>query len=167
MKKVKGTFAPIEGVRLHDIVNTPGRETPLLPAVSTHHGALFGHKEPLPARERLPAEVPAGLGPGIINGTAPLRDAGAVRGLLPQVPAGGVGKKVSSRFFQPPLAEIVELVGFALFDGDKGEPAAARAAPAAGSGFPEDLAGIILIHVPEGKKKVEGVGVVVREGFFL
>jgi len=113
-----------------------------LPVLSTCHGAPFGHKEPLPAAQGLPAEVPAGLGTGIIDGADPLRNTGAIRWLLPQVPAGRIYKKVSTRFFEPPLPEIVELVGFALFDGDEGEPAAALAAPAARAGIPNGLGGV-------------------------
>jgi hypothetical protein len=51
-----------------------------------------------------------------------------------QVPAGGVGKKIIIGFLEAPLAEIMKIVGFAFTDRNYGEPAAAFAASAAGTG---------------------------------
>jgi hypothetical protein len=48
------------------------------------------------------------------------------------VPARGISKEITVRFLQPPLAEVMQLVGFALSDENEGEPAAALAATAAG-----------------------------------
>lgn len=50
------------------------------------------------------------------------------------MPARGVGKELTVCFLKPPLAEVVQLVGFALPDKGKGEPATAFAAAAAGAG---------------------------------
>jgi hypothetical protein len=59
--------------------------------------------------------------------------------LFTQVPAGGVGKEITALFFEPALAEIMQLVGFALPDKDEGEPAAAFAAAVAGTGCRDGL----------------------------
>jgi hypothetical protein len=50
------------------------------------------------------------------------------------VPAWGIGKEKAVRFFKTPFAEVLQLVGFALPDQNDGEPAAALAATAAGTG---------------------------------
>jgi hypothetical protein len=57
------------------------------------------------------------------------------------VPAGGVGKEIAALFFEPALAEIMQLVGFALPDKDDWEPAAAFAAAVAGTGYRDGLGG--------------------------
>jgi hypothetical protein len=51
---------------------------------------------------------------------------------LAQVPARGISKEITVGFLQPPLAEVMQLVGFALPDENEREPAAALAATAAG-----------------------------------
>lgn len=50
------------------------------------------------------------------------------------MPAGGVGKKIIVGFLKAPLAEVMQIVGFAFTDRYYGEPAAAFAATAAGTG---------------------------------
>lgn len=47
-----------------------------------------------------------------------------------------MGKEIAAFFFEPTLAEIMQLVGFALPDKDNGEPAAAFTAAVAGTGSP-------------------------------
>ena len=73
--------------------------------------------------------------------TAPLPGHAAVRVLLAQVPAGGIGKETAVRFLKTPFAEVMQLVGFALPDEDDREPAAALAAAAAGAGYQGRLGG--------------------------
>lgn len=87
---------------------------------------------PLPATQWFAAEIPAGSRPGLVNGTSPFPDPVVIRLLFAQVPARGISKEITVRFLQPPLAEVMQLVGFALSDENKGEPAAALAATAAG-----------------------------------
>jgi hypothetical protein len=50
------------------------------------------------------------------------------------MPAGGVGKKITVSFHKTPFAEVMAIVGFAFTDRYYGEPAAAFAATAAGTG---------------------------------
>ena len=106
-------------------VNTP----------APRHRTAFRNIIPLPASQGLAAEVPAGGGPLLVNGTAPFPDSAAIRLIFAQVLARGVNKEVTVRFLQPPLAEVMQLVGFALPDGDEREPAAALATVAAGAGY--------------------------------
>jgi len=98
------------------------------------HRTSFRHIIPLPATQWFPAEVPAGSRPGLVNGTAPFPDSAAIRLLFAQVPARGIGKEITVRFLQAPLAEVMQLVGFALPDENEREPSAAFAAAAAGTG---------------------------------
>jgi len=51
------------------------------------------------------------------------------------MPAGRIGKEVATRFFEPPLTEVVKLVRFALLYEHEREPAAALAAATAGAGY--------------------------------
>ena len=51
-----------------------------------------------------------------------------------EVLTGSGGKEITSVFFEPALAEIVELVGLALLDRDERQPAAAFTAVTAGTG---------------------------------
>lgn len=112
------------------------------PPSDTRHCTPIRYVIPLSATQVLPAEVPAGGRPGPVNSTAPSPDSAAIRLLFLQVPARSVNKKIAVRFLQPPLAEIMQMVGFALPHGDKREPAAALAAPAAG----RDRGGLIGFH---------------------
>jgi len=98
------------------------------------HRTSFRHVIPLPATQWFPAEVPAGSRPGPVNGTAPFPDSIAIPLLFTQVPAWGIGKEITVRFLKPPLAEVMQLMGFALPDENEREPAAAFAATAAGTG---------------------------------
>jgi hypothetical protein len=50
------------------------------------------------------------------------------------VPAGGIGKEIAAFFFEPALAEIMQLVGFALPDKDYRQPAAAFTTAVADTG---------------------------------
>jgi len=49
------------------------------------------------------------------------------------MPARGISEEIAIRFHKPPLAEVMQLVGFALPHGDEREPAAALATAAAGA----------------------------------
>jgi hypothetical protein len=89
---------------------------------------------PLPATQGLPAEVPAGGRPRLVDGAGPLHAAVAVRRLLLQVPAWCVDKEITVRFLEPPLPEVMQLVGFALPDDRKRQPPAALTATAAEAG---------------------------------
>ena len=60
------------------------------------------------------------------------------------MPARGVGKELAVCFLKPPLAEVVQLVGFALPDKDQGKPATAFATAAAGAG---DRRGGMRFHI--------------------
>jgi hypothetical protein len=120
---------------------TTGRRTFRLPTLSTRHRTSFGHVIPLPATQGLSTEVPAGGRPGLVDRTAPHPCSAAVRLLFAQVPAGGVSKKIAAFFFEPALAEIMQLGGFALPDKDDGEPAAAFTAGVAGAGCRNGLGG--------------------------
>jgi hypothetical protein len=111
-----------------------GQPPILRTALSTCHCTSFRHVIPLTATQGLAAEVPAGSRPGLVDGTAPLHNSAAIRLFFPQVPARGVGKEKTVFLPQPPLAEVMQLVGFALPDEDEGEPAAAFATAAAGAG---------------------------------
>jgi hypothetical protein len=111
----------------------------LLSVLFCRHRASFRHVIPLSAAQGFPAEIPAGGRPGFINGTAPFPDAVAIRLLFAQVPARGIGKEITVRLLQPPLAEVMELVGFVLPYEHEREPAAALAAMAAGVTCRRDL----------------------------
>jgi hypothetical protein len=97
------------------------------------HRAAFGHIEPFPATEGPAAEVPAGGRALVVDGAPPCFYSAAIRCVFPQVLTRYVGKKVTFRFLKPPLAEVMQLVGFALLYKNKGQPAAAFAATAARS----------------------------------
>jgi len=99
----------------------------------TGHCASFGNVISLPAAQGLAAEVPAGSRAGIVDGTAPLPFPAFVRLVLAQVPARGIDKEKAARFLKTPFTEVLQLVGFALGDRDKGEPAAAFPTAAAGT----------------------------------
>jgi hypothetical protein len=100
----------------------------------TRHRATGRHVIPLPATQGPATEIPAGSWPGLVDGTAPLRNPAPVRFFLFQVPAGRIGKEVPVRFPQPPFAEVVQLMGLALPDKNQGQPAAAFTAAAADAG---------------------------------
>jgi hypothetical protein len=51
-----------------------------------------------------------------------------------QVPAGSIGKEKAVCFHKTAFAEVLQLVGFALPDENKREPATTLAAAAAGAG---------------------------------
>lgn len=61
--------------------------------------------------------------------------------LFAKVPTRGVSKEITTLFFEPALAKIMQLVGFALPDKDDGEPAAAFAAAVTGTGCRDGLRG--------------------------
>lgn len=103
-------------------------------APATRHRATIRHEIPLPATQGFPAEVAAGSRPCLVNGTAPSPDSAAIQVFFPQVPARGISKEITVRFLQPPLAEVMHLVGFALPDENYREPAAAFATAEAGTG---------------------------------
>ena len=50
------------------------------------------------------------------------------------MPAGSIGEEIAALFFEPALAEIMQLVGFALPDKNDREPAAAFSAAVADAG---------------------------------
>ncbi len=106
----------------------------MLPFLFTRHRASFRNVIPLPAAQGPAAEVPTGRRAGVVDGTAPPPGPAGVRLVLPQVPARGIDKEKAARFLKTPFTEVLHLVGFALVDGDKGEPAAAFPAAAAGAG---------------------------------
>jgi hypothetical protein len=64
------------------------------------------------------------------------------------VPAGGVGKEIIVGFLKAPLAEVMQIVGFAFTDRYYGEPAAAFAATAAGTG---DRGIVLRFHAYTGR----------------
>jgi hypothetical protein len=107
-----------------------------LPA--TGHRTPFRYIIPFPAAQNFPAEITTGGRPFLIDSAAPLRNAAAIRLLFSQVPAWRIGKELAVCFLKTPLAEVVQLVGFALPDEGKREPATAFAAPAAGAGDRRD-----------------------------
>lgn len=98
------------------------------------HRAFIRDIIPLPATQGFPAEVTTGCRPFIVDGAAPSRNSAPIRLLFLQVPAGGVSKKIIIGFLKAPLAEVTQIVGFAFTDRYYGEPAAAFAATAAGTG---------------------------------
>jgi len=104
------------------------------PALVPRHRTAGRNIIALPATQSLAAEVAAGSWPFLIDGTSPLHNAAAIRLLFLQVPARRLSKKKPVLFLQSPLAEVMQLVGFALPDEDHREPAAARATAAAGAG---------------------------------
>ena len=106
----------------------------MLSFLCTRHRAPFGDVIPLPATQGLAAEVPAGGRAGVVDGTAPLPGPAVIRLFLAQVPARDIGKEQAVCFLKTPFTEVLHLVGFALEDGDKGEPAAALPAATAGAG---------------------------------
>ncbi len=110
------------------------RSLPLFLPPPSRHRASIGDIIPLPATQGFPAEVTAGCRPFIIDGTAPSRNSAPIRLLFLQVPAGGVGKKITVGFLKTALTEVMQIVGFAFTDRYYGEPAAAFAATAAGTG---------------------------------
>jgi len=126
----------------------------MLPFLFTRHRTSFGNVIPLSAAQGLAAEVPAGGRAGVVDGTAPLPGPAFVRLILPQVPARGIYKEKAARFLKPPFTEVLELVGFALVDGDKGEPAAAFSAAAAGAGRKDRFCGFHCITISEGTGKL-------------
>jgi hypothetical protein len=113
------------------------------PVPTTRHRTGSRHVIPFPATHGLPAEVPAGGRPPLVDGATPPRDTAAAGLLFAQVPARGIGKEITVRFLQSPLAEVVQLVGLALPDGNYREPAAAFAAAAAGAG---GIGGMLRFH---------------------
>jgi len=74
------------------------------------------------------------------------------------VPAGGIDKEIAFRLVETPLAEVVQLVGFALPDQGYREPAAALAATAAGAGGRMRGSGIHGKSIGAGGKKGGGSG---------
>ena len=117
------------------------RRTSRLPALSARHRTSFRNVIPLPATQGFSAEVPAGGRPGLVDRTTPRLCSAAVGLLFAQVTTGGIGKEITALFFEPALAEIMQLVGFALPDKDDGKPAAAFAASVAGAGCRDGLGG--------------------------
>lgn len=105
--------------------------------------ASLGHVIPFPAAQRLPAKIPAGGRTCLVNSTTPSRNTARVRFFFLQVPAGGVGQENPVGLPEPPFAEVMQLVRFALPYRNDGKPAAALAAAAAGAG---DLRGARDCH---------------------
>lgn len=115
------------------------RRTFRFPALSARHRTSFRNIIPLPATQGFSTEVPACGRPGLVDRTTPRLCSAAIRLLFAQVPARGVGKEITALFFEPTLAKVMQLVGFALPDKDDGEPAAAFTAAVAGAGWRDGL----------------------------
>jgi hypothetical protein len=112
---------------------------PRLPTFSSRHRTSFRYEKSFPAAQGFSAEVPAGSRAGFIDRTAPLLCSAGIKLLFAKVPAGGICKEIAAFFLEPALAEIMQLMGFALPDKDNGEPAAAFAAAVAGTGCHDRL----------------------------
>ncbi len=104
------------------------------PALSASHRTSLRNVKPLAAAQGFSAEVTTGSRPGFVNRTDPFLNSTAIRLLFTQVLTGCIDKEITAFFFKPPLAEVMQLVGFTLPDKDNREPAAALATLAAGSG---------------------------------
>jgi hypothetical protein len=135
-------------------VRTPSGKFYFSSFLFTGHGASFRDVIPFTATQGPAAEVPAGGRAGVVDGTAPLPDPAFVRLVLTQVPARGIDKEKAARFLKTPFAEVLQLVGFALVDGDKGEPAAALPAAAAGAGRWDRFCRFHHITICEGTGKL-------------
>lgn len=120
----------------------------------TRHRASFGNVIPFTAAQGPAAEVPAGGRAGFINGTAPPFCPAGIRLVHLQVPARGIDQEKAARFLKTPFAEVLHLVGFALVDGDQGEPAAALPAAAAGAGRRDRFCRFHHITIGEGTGKL-------------
>jgi hypothetical protein len=101
------------------------------PPPPSHRGATCGNKITPSSAQLLPAEIPAGDRPLIVDIARCL--SGAVIERL-QVPAGVIGEEIPPVFFETTLPQVVELGGVALPDHQQGDPPAAFAATAACAG---------------------------------
>ena len=134
-------FHPKRGVFLK-------RGLPFFLPPPSRHRASIRDIIPLPATQGFPAKVTAGCRPFIVDGATPSRDSVCIRFRFLQVPAGGVGKEIIVGFLKAPLAEVMQIVGFAFTDRYYGEPAAAFAATAAGTG---DRGIVLRFHAYTGR----------------